>query len=59
MGIDKILREFQELRAFGVNPSKIPDEPLDVVFAYHCVSRVATLTGKSMSNMIGKHLAQD
>ena len=25
-----------ELRAFYVNPSKIPDEPLEVVFAYHC-----------------------
>ena len=28
-----------ELRAFYVNPSKIPDEPLEVVFAYHCATR--------------------
>ena len=27
-----------ELRAFFVNSSKIPDEPLEVVFAYHCAT---------------------
>ena len=34
-----------ELRAFFVNPSKIPDEPLEVVFA-HCALISLSLTEK-------------
>ena len=52
----KILKSVQkmaELRAFYVNPSKIPDEPLEVVFA-HCVTLLTEISCKLHENLFNQ-----